>query len=584
MTFNDLVQTICDELNLTSDTAKARVGRRVNDYHRRVTTALGMVITRRVTQQATIGAGSSLATFTPCEKTINVIDRTTAPYRVLKEKSIEYMRSIQPYVNSFPTYYAVVGYTSNTVTIEVDMIAQSTYTLYADVHQNATTLQGSQTPIFSESFHDILIHGPLKDEYRKMSNRKAEWQDAKEDYERRLSELRFWFQKSVYKDLIEGSASGVADFSGVPSVGSGGGGGGVNGALSYTQTGLITFDRTGAAPGSRFPFSVASGSDAVANLKISDSGVVFTDITTGNVSSGAHGFAPKSPADGTKYLAGAATPVWQSVKDTDLVFTDVTTNNVSAAAHGFAPKMPNDVTKFLRGDGTWVQPFDKTIADTSTGSQNNWAPGISGHSFIVWNGASDTTITGMASGVTGQQVLITNKSATKVMYFLHQSGSSSAGNKFRCISTSTNPGTPVAAGGWALFEYDGTDWRLVNHDQGAWIDYSATSTVTGWAASPTVHIGYRLVGSTVFVIFEITGTSNATSVSFTLPFSVSLNGATDVSGALGRTEDNTAFGADVGVFALPTGATVNCYKDNTQGAWTNVGTKLVRGSFNYQPV
>lgn len=44
------------------------------------------------------------------------------------------------------------------------------------------------------------------------------------------------------------------------------------------------------------------------------------------------------------------------VTDANLTTTDVTTNNVSTSKHGFAPKAPNDTTKFLRGDGTWAVP------------------------------------------------------------------------------------------------------------------------------------------------------------------------------------------------------------------------------------
>lgn len=42
--------------------------------------------------------------------------------------------------------------------------------------------------------------------------------------------------------------------------------------------------------------------------------------------------------------------------DAGLTVTDVTTNNVSTSAHGFAPKSPNDVTKFLDGTGAYSKP------------------------------------------------------------------------------------------------------------------------------------------------------------------------------------------------------------------------------------
>jgi len=39
-----------------------------------------------------------------------------------------------------------------------------------------------------------------------------------------------------------------------------------------------------------------------------------------------------------------------------LSLADVTTGDVSTTKHGFAPKAPNDTSKFLRGDGTWAAP------------------------------------------------------------------------------------------------------------------------------------------------------------------------------------------------------------------------------------
>lgn len=38
----------------------------------------------------------------------------------------------------------------------------------------------------------------------------------------------------------------------------------------------------------------------------------ITDNTTGNVTSSAHGYAPKSPGDATKFLNGSATPAWST--------------------------------------------------------------------------------------------------------------------------------------------------------------------------------------------------------------------------------------------------------------------------------
>jgi hypothetical protein len=90
--------------------------------------------------------------------------------------------------------------------------------------------------------------------------------------------------------------------------------------------------------------------------QLAESDLSTTDITTNNVSSSKHGFTPKSPADATQFLNGAATPAFAAVKDSDLSTSDITTNNVSTSKHGFAPKLPNDATQYLDGTGAYSTP------------------------------------------------------------------------------------------------------------------------------------------------------------------------------------------------------------------------------------
>lgn len=97
-----------------------------------------------------------------------------------------------------------------------------------------------------------------------------------------------------------------------------------------------------------------NGAATPAFAQVRDSDLSTSDVTTNNVSSSKHGFAPKSPSSATQFLNGAATPAFAQVKDSDLSTSDVTTNDVSTTKHGFVPKAPNDTAKFLRGDGTWA--------------------------------------------------------------------------------------------------------------------------------------------------------------------------------------------------------------------------------------
>lgn len=65
-----------------------------------------------------------------------------------------------------------------------------------------------------------------------------------------------------------------------------------------------------------------------------------------------------APNDATKFLNGAIPPAFAKVKDSDLSTSDITTNNVSTVKHGFAPKAPNDATKYLDGTGAYSVPPD----------------------------------------------------------------------------------------------------------------------------------------------------------------------------------------------------------------------------------
>lgn len=91
---------------------------------------------------------------------------------------------------------------------------------------------------------------------------------------------------------------------------------------------------------------------------------------------------PSSAGSGGQCLKtdGSGNASWASVLDSELSLSDITTNDVSTTKHGFAPKAPDDTTKFLRGDGTWSTPISQTplfgsgqtsrLGTAGTGTQN----------------------------------------------------------------------------------------------------------------------------------------------------------------------------------------------------------------------
>lgn len=115
----------------------------------------------------------------------------------------------------------------------------------------------------------------------------------------------------------------------------------------------------------------------------------------------------------------------------------------------------------------------------------------------------------------------------------------------------------------------------------AWVDYAGTSTVTGWTSFTSKKIFYKKIGKTVLVRFDIDGTSNATSVSFTLPVAQATDGFS-LDMPLGLCLDNNAV-VTTGILELPSAsATVTCYTTQGGAAWTGSARKRVHGQFWYE--
>lgn len=196
---------VMDRLNLTSSEASDRIGRAINNRYRRVTSSIGMELTRRVTVSNTATIGNRTITFEGVEKLINVTDRSDTPYIILDEVTNDEMIKL-PIRSDPPRNYAIVRYYSNAVDIYLDSIPATAFTLYADAHNEVINLAGDDEPEFSESFHDVLIFGAMAEEYRRME--KIDYaRDSEQDYERRLSDLRMWLAKSAYLDLYQGKTN-----------------------------------------------------------------------------------------------------------------------------------------------------------------------------------------------------------------------------------------------------------------------------------------------------------------------------------------------------------------------------------------
>lgn len=94
-----------------------------------------------------------------------------------------------------------------------------------------------------------------------------------------------------------------------------------------------------------------------------DTYLVDPTTTEGDMLYRHSGAVTRLPVGGSNTLLhGGTDPAYSAVVEGDLSLSDVTTDDVSTTKHGFAPKAPNDTTKFLRGDATWdVPPADTAL-------------------------------------------------------------------------------------------------------------------------------------------------------------------------------------------------------------------------------
>lgn len=198
-----------DRLNLSSPEARTRIGLRVNDRYRRITSSIGLITTRRLIDSVTIDPtdiDSTLPDYTvdDLEKILKVTLMTSADTpRTLREVTYDELTNVGTN-DALPRVWAVKRVGSHEVTITFDGFpATDTFDVKFEGYELSTVLADDAEPVFPEDFHDILVEGAMSDELRKMEKAPlAQMAEAK--YEQRLSDLRMFIAKSAYLDIVQG--------------------------------------------------------------------------------------------------------------------------------------------------------------------------------------------------------------------------------------------------------------------------------------------------------------------------------------------------------------------------------------------
>lgn len=208
MTFDDLVSEVMDRLNLTSEDARTRVGKRVNDRYKRTTSSIGLITSRRVTIDVTIdptAIDSTLPDYTVVgiEKIIRITSNfPTEGIRTLKELTYDELTGVLTLAQTSRAW-AVKLMGSGQVTFTIDSFTNDVFTLSVEGYVISDTLSDDAEPFMPGDFHDILVAGAMADELDKMEKPQlAQIQEQK--YEARLSDLRMFIAKSEWLDIVQG--------------------------------------------------------------------------------------------------------------------------------------------------------------------------------------------------------------------------------------------------------------------------------------------------------------------------------------------------------------------------------------------
>jgi hypothetical protein len=206
VTFDTIVQTVMDRMNLSSPEARTRIGQEVNVRWRRLTVECGIKCIAKTTATATTAIGNRYLTFGPTPqsviKVLSVFNTAFNPYMILTEFSFTELRNQIP-GNDPPDKWAMSNMLNQSVEIFLSTTPSTNFVLTADVIGLVPTLSGSDVPALTENFIDLLIYAAMAEEYDKME--KTDLAAKKEQqYEDLKGKFALHIAVSAYKDITQG--------------------------------------------------------------------------------------------------------------------------------------------------------------------------------------------------------------------------------------------------------------------------------------------------------------------------------------------------------------------------------------------
>jgi len=153
---------------------------------------------------------------------------------------------------------------------------------------------------------------------------------------------------------------------------------------NFGYLGLAWTTATDASRTAYAEFRLVNNASLIQTVDIVPGGLNIYGTTSGVISVRAAAAAgtwtftlPTTDGNANEFLQtnGSGVSTWAVVTDALLSTSDITTNDVSTTKHGFAPKAPNDATKYLDGTGAYSVPASgggggSTIAKYKTANES----------------------------------------------------------------------------------------------------------------------------------------------------------------------------------------------------------------------
>ena len=218
--------------------------------------------------------------------------------------------------------------------------------------------------------------------------------------------------------------------------------------------------------------------------------------------------------------------------------------------------------------------FDNLVIVLNGGLDNTNADTASGYRFLEVLGALPS------AGTQGRSIYLTTNNTLNF----------DTGSAFTQAITAS--GTPAQGD---IIYYNGTAWARLGYgtsgqflktqgssanpiwDGVAWTSYGSTSTVVGWSSTSNKEIYYKRIGNMVLVGFNIIGTSDSATTTFTLPFTASNTMLEQDFSFAGQ--DNTADLTKTANGNIAKNTSLVHFYPGISGNWTTSGSKLILGQF-----